>query len=122
VAQWLFDRGQLCGQHGLIAAVISARGRHLDLSNEELEATIHGEIMRIVPNLPLPLSAQTITEKRATFACTPSLKRPTAETGLPGLCLAGDYVAGNYPATLEGAVRSGIAAAGHVLSRLQATA
>jgi squalene-associated FAD-dependent desaturase len=122
VAQWLFDRGQLCGQHGLIAAVISARGRHLDLSNEELEATIHGEIMRIVPNLPLPLSAQTITEKRATFACTPSLKRPAAETGLPGLCLAGDYVAGNYPATLEGAVRSGVAAAGYALSGLQATA
>jgi monoamine oxidase len=32
-------------------------------------------------------------------------------TPLPGLLLAGDYVAGDYPATIEGAVRSGIAAA-----------
>jgi uncharacterized protein with NAD-binding domain and iron-sulfur cluster len=64
-----------------------------------------------VPGLPLPLKVQTITEKRATFACVPNLQRPPTRTGLPGLWLAGDYVAGDYPATLEGAVRSGVAAA-----------
>jgi hypothetical protein len=47
LAQWLFDRGALCGQHGLIAAVISARGRHLDLPTAELEQRIHEEIARI---------------------------------------------------------------------------
>ena len=111
LAQWLFDRGTLCGQHGLIAAVISAHGRHLDLPPDQLEHGIHGEIARLVPGLPAPLTTQTITEKRATFACVPNLKRPTAATGVPGLWLAGDYVAGDYPATLEGAVRSGVAAA-----------
>lgn len=111
LAQWLFDRGTLCGQHGLIAAVISAQGRHLDLPVTELERRIHMEIARIVPDLPASLSVQTITEKRATFACIPNLQRPLASTGLPGLWLAGDYVAGDYPATLEGAVRSGVAAA-----------
>ncbi len=110
-AQWLFDRGALCGQHGLIAAVISARGRHLDLPAEELELAIHGELLRIVPNLPLPERTWTITEKRATFACVPNLQRPPAQTELPGLWLAGDYVAGDYPATIEGAVRSGVNAA-----------
>ena len=116
LAQWLFDRGTLCGQHGLIAAVISARGRHLDLPPAELERGIHAEIARIVPGLPQPLRVQTITEKRATFACVPDLQRPQARTEMPGLWLAGDYVAGDYPATLEGAVRSGIAAARAVLA------
>ena len=116
LAQWLFDRGQLCGQRGLIAAVISARGRHLDLPTAELEGGIHEEIARLVPHLPAPLAVQTITEKRATFACVPNLQRPPARTGLPGLWLAGDYVAGDYPATLEGAVRSGVAAARSALS------
>jgi len=111
LAQWLFDRGALCGQHGLIAAVISARGRHLALPVAELERGIHAEIARVVPGLPAPLAVQTITEKRATFACVPNLQRPASASGLSGLWLAGDYVASDYPATLEAAVRSGIAAA-----------
>ena len=116
LAQWLFDRGQLCGQHGLIAAVISARGRHLDLSTQQLERGIHTEIAGLVAGLPAPLAVQTITEKRATFACVPNLHRPRSASGLPGLWLAGDYVAGDYPATIEGAVRSGVAAARKMLS------
>jgi squalene-associated FAD-dependent desaturase len=116
LAQWLFDRGRLCGQEGVIAAVISARGRHTELATAELEQGIHAEIARVVPNLPAPESVQTITEKRATFACLPSLQRPPPATGLPGLWLAGDYVAGEYPATLEGAVRSGVAAARQILA------
>lgn len=116
LAQWLFDRGALCGQDGLIAAVISARGRHLELPLPELERGIHREIARLVPELPAPLQVQTITEKRATFACVPNLQRPPAASGLPGLWLAGDYVAGDYPATLEGAVRSGVAAARAMLA------
>lgn len=116
LAQWLFDRGQLCGQHGLIAAVISAHGRHLELPTMQLERGIHAEIARIVPGLPEPLRVQTITEKRATFACVPGLARPQARTTLPGIWLAGDYVAGDYPATLEGAVRSGVHAARQILA------
>ena len=49
-------------------------------------------------------------ERRATFACSPGLQRPAMAIA-PGLLAAGDYVAGPYPATLEGAVRSGLAAA-----------
>ncbi len=49
-------------------------------------------------------------ERRATFACTPGLQRPAMAIAT-GLLAAGDYVAGPYPATLEGAVRSGLAAA-----------
>ena len=53
---------------------------------------------------------QTVVEKRATFACTPGLARPGRHV-LPDLMACGDYVQGPYPATLEGAVRSGLAAA-----------
>ena len=73
--------------------------------------TRRGEISTMVANLPAPLWSQVITEKRATFACLPGLTRPAAETALPGLLLAGDYIASDYPATLESAVRSGVHAA-----------
>jgi predicted NAD/FAD-dependent oxidoreductase len=56
---------------------------------------------------------QTVIERRATFACTPGLQRPGLQV-VPGqtrLLACGDYVAGPYPATLEGAVRSGLHAA-----------
>jgi predicted NAD/FAD-dependent oxidoreductase len=61
--------------------------------------------------LGLSLQAvKTVVEKRATFACTPDLQRPPAQV-LAGMVACGDYVAGPYPATLEGAVRSGVSAA-----------
>jgi uncharacterized protein with NAD-binding domain and iron-sulfur cluster len=55
--------------------------------------------------------SKTITEKRATFVCSPNLKRPPNATAHPGLWLAGDYTESEYPATIEGAVRSGLQAA-----------
>jgi squalene-associated FAD-dependent desaturase len=110
-AQWLFDRGQSHGQPGLIAAVISASRRHREIEPQALADEIHAEVARIVPNLPAPRWSRVITEKRATFACTPAVPRPLTLTALPGLLLAGDYVAGDYPATIEGAVRSGTQAA-----------
>lgn len=124
VAQWLFDRGQLGGPTGLMAAVISARGRHLDLPNRALEAQIHQEIAKLIPAGLTPRHAHTIIEKRATFSCTPGLPRPAADTGLPGLWLAGDYVTSgdvtqDYPATLEGAVRSGVRVAERILAAIR---
>lgn len=119
-AQWLFDRGALCGQPGLIAAVISARGQYEELGHEALAQRIHEEVGRIVAKLPSPAWTRVIVEKRATFACTPAMRRPPAATSLPGLFLAGDYVAGDYPATIEGAVRSGVAAARLILGETPA--
>ena len=53
---------------------------------------------------------QTVVEKRATFACVPGLVRPPMAVA-PRMWACGDYVEGPYPATLEGAVRSGLAVA-----------
>lgn len=116
-AQWLFDRGRIYGQPGLIAAVISARGQHEAKDADALAMAIHREIGAIVPGLPEPRWHRVIAEKRATFACTPGVSRPPTFTPLPGLLLAGDYVASDLPATLEGAMRSGVAAARSVLDQ-----
>jgi squalene-associated FAD-dependent desaturase len=113
--QWMFDRGALCGQHGLLAVVISGAGPWQELGHDTLAETIHQEISALLPGLPAPGKTWVIEEKRATFACTPGLVRPPTATDLPNVWLAGDYVAGDYPATLEGAVRSGISAAQSIL-------
>jgi len=111
ILQWVFDRGRLGGPKGLLAAVISASGAHEQLKKEELTARIGIELTAALGELPSPQWSQVITEKRATFSCAPSLARPEMFTAIPGLVLAGDYVASEYPGTLEAAVRSGVAAA-----------
>ncbi len=107
-AQWLFDRGQLGAEPGLLAAVVSAARPYLGMPREELAARVHGEVESVLGGLAAPRWQMVITEKRATFACVPGLQRPAAITPLRRLFLAGDYVASAYPATLESAVRSGV--------------
>lgn len=107
-SQWLFDKGQINGQHGLIAAVISAEGIHQDLSQDELARKVIAELSIEFGIAERPEWFKVIAEKRATFCCLPNLDRPQQSTPLPRLMLAGDYTAGDYPATLEGAVMSGI--------------
>lgn len=116
ICQWVFDRGQLSGQLGLLAVVISAAGSHEELLQQELAGRIHAELKAALPGLPEPLWTKIIGEKRATFSCRPALVRPAAATPVRGLYLAGDYTAGNYPGTLEAAVRSGIAAARSIIT------
>lgn len=113
-AQWLFDREAICGQRGLIGAVISASEDHVGEAQDALAQRVVADIEKHFGPLP-PLQWQrVIAEKRATFSCTPGLARPATVTDCPGLLLAGDYVAGDYPATIEGAVRSGVTAAGMI--------
>jgi len=109
-AQFVFDRGQLAGadQAGLLAFVISASAGEREALQAQVVAQAQAQLGLQVEPL------QTIVEKRATFACTPGLMRPAMAIA-PGLHAAGDHVAGPYPATLEGAVRSGWAAAGQLL-------
>jgi len=108
VSQWLFDKGAIAGQHGLLAAVISAEGVHQALSQNELAQQVIEELREEFDITATPRWFKVIAEKRATFCCTPDLQRPAPQTALPGLLLAGDYTAGDYPATLEGAVQSGV--------------
>ncbi|WP_289509316.1 hydroxysqualene dehydroxylase HpnE [Hydrogenophaga sp. 2FB] len=108
-AQFVFDRGQLQPQdpaaQGLLAFVVSASSD----DREDLQARVLQQAARQL-GLDTLQPVQTVVEKRATFACTPGVVRPVQHIA-PGLWAAGDYVQGPYPATLEGAVRSGLSAA-----------
>jgi hydroxysqualene dehydroxylase len=111
-AQFVFDLGQLGGPEGLLAFVVSgaapwvAQGADITTAATlaQAQTSLHASLKS-----PLKL-VKHLTEKRATFRCTPALMRPAGAIE-PGLYAAGDYVDGPYPASLEGAVRSGLEAA-----------
>jgi len=107
-SQWLFDKGQIAAQHGLLAAVISAEGIHQELSQDELAEKVIAELRDEFGIVARPVWFKVIAEKRATFCCSPNLDRPTQRTAIPNLLMAGDFTDGDYPATLEGAVLSGL--------------
>lgn len=112
--QFVFDRGHLdAEQAGLLAVVVSASSEAIAGGHEALSAAVAAQLAEVFQRQELvaPLWSKVISEKRATFACTPGLQRPSNDTGVAGLVLAGDYTAGDYPATLESAVRSGQQAA-----------
>lgn len=116
--QYVFDRGQLAltpaaSQAGLLAVVVSSAGNAIAEGSTALTAGIVRQLVRAFGNeaLATPLWSKIITEKRATFSCVPDLNRPSQVTQLNGVFLAGDYTISDYPATLESAVRSGMAAA-----------
>lgn len=104
-AQFVFDRGQLGGPQGLMAFVISDSAS----DRETLQAQVLAQAQAQLGWHGL-VALRTVIDKRATFACLPQLQRPGMELG-HGLWACGDHVDGPYPATIEGAVRSGLQAA-----------
>ena len=111
-AQFAFDKGRLSGKpdmQGMVALVVS----DCTLERDAVTAAV---LRQAQQQLGLNLEwLTTVVEKRATFACTPGLQRPPMEVA-KGVWACGDHVAGPYPATLEGAVRSGYAAAQALMS------
>ena len=123
--QFVFDRGQLDHkQAGLLAVVISASGAATESGAQALEQSVAQQLANDLqmPELATPLWGKAITEKRATFACVPDLQRPPHATAHRGLWLAGDYTESEYPATIEGAVRSGMKVAAAIRAKARAEA
>lgn len=121
LGQWVVDRGACGGLPGLLSFVLSAHGAWEQYDNAALACILHAELEHLLQEkLPQARWHQVIRERRATFSCRPQLFRPDCQTAIAGLWLAGDYVCADYPATLEGAVRSGIQAARCALAACRA--
>lgn len=113
--QWVFDKRDARGKAGgAVSLVSSGAAPVLAKSNEELIALAHEELTQALPasREAQVLSATVVREPRATFSLAPGQPpRPRTEAPVPGLFLAGDWTDTGLPATIEGAVRSGHAAA-----------
>lgn len=112
-AQFAFDLGQLGHAPGLFAFVISGAAPWVARGLADAGAATLAQAQRQIEWASPPVIERVLAEKRATFACTPGLQRPPAAIAAR-LWAAGDYIVGPYPATLEGAVRAGWAAAASV--------
>jgi hypothetical protein len=102
-----------------ISVTVSGADAIVDRDREDLARLLWDDVCRALRiDAALP-PWQVVKEKRATFAATPEqdMKRPPAKTQWRNLMLAGDWTDTGLPATLEGAVRSGEAAAALALRR-----
>jgi monoamine oxidase len=108
-AQFAFDLKAMGHASGGFAFVISAADEFSSLDRDELAQLVLQQTQDQFPPRTWPQTPQIeaiLTEHRATFRCEPGLSRPSAQVA-GNLWAAGDYIEGPYPATLEGAVRSG---------------
>jgi squalene-associated FAD-dependent desaturase len=115
--QWAFDRtegsGASSGQY--LAVSLSAAGRQIDERAADVRAEVLPALAGVLPAArdAKVLDSWVTRERTATFRAVPGTAalRPPARTDVPGVVLAGAYTATGWPATMEGAVRSGHSAA-----------
>jgi squalene-associated FAD-dependent desaturase len=121
LGQWVFNRGEVSPGEQYLQVVVSASRQFRALGHEEVQRRIVSEIAQLFPAaVPSALRrARVVTEHEATFSAVPGVDnwRPAQTTPLPNLLLAGDWTATGWPATMEGAVRSGYLAAEAILKR-----
>jgi uncharacterized protein with NAD-binding domain and iron-sulfur cluster len=119
--EWVFDKGRLFGRRGApqhLAFIVSAAYRSAPKKNAELVGAAEAALRRYFPAMAEAKIERTLVlrEPDATFASTPETEvlRPGPGTDVPGFVLAGDWTDTGLPATIEGAVRSGLRAAERV--------
>jgi squalene-associated FAD-dependent desaturase len=114
VGQWLFNRGQVNEREYYLQVVVSAARQFRGLGHEEIERRIVGELGKLFPvaSSASLLRARVVTEHGATFSAVPGVDQWRPGQASPiNLYLAGDWTLTGWPATMEGAVRSGYLAA-----------
>ncbi|QDT38953.1 hydroxysqualene dehydroxylase HpnE [Stratiformator vulcanicus] len=129
VSQWMFNRTQIASRNGQAAPtdesrfyyqIVISASRDVAGNHDELTRLVVEELSDIWPQVRSAklLVSRVVTERRAVFSVTPGSDRlrPPQRTSVPGLYLAGDWTATGWPATMEGAVRSGYLAAEEILS------
>src|SRR5215472_99450 len=109
--QWMFNKNG--GKY--LQLVVSASRDLTPLSRNEIVDIAIGDLRLYFPRVREAklLKSHVVKEQRATFSAAPETEhlRPSAETAIPNLFLAGDWTRTGWPATMEGAVRSGYLAA-----------
>ncbi len=129
-AQYVFDRTAGAGLDDgrqCLAVSLSAADSYIGTASADLVAHFTGELARLLPGAAAATVTESIVtrERSATFRGVPGTDRlrAGAESGLPGLYLAGAWTDTGWPATMEGAVRSGTdagrLAAGFAAERLR---
>ena len=121
--QWMFHKSRIrrwaANRGSYLELVISASWPELELGRQQILASALEEAEVFFPKIREAqlLKSGVLKEARATFSVTPGLDafRPSQQTGLPGLFLAGDWTQTEWPSTMEGATRSGRLAAGAVV-------
>jgi squalene-associated FAD-dependent desaturase len=119
--QWVFNRGESSPGEHYLQVVVSAARQFRGLGHEEVERRIVTELARLFPAAaPEALRrARVVTEHAATFSAAPGVDRwrPAQQSPIDKLFVAGDWTATGWPATMEGAVRSGYLAAEALMLR-----
>ncbi len=129
LSQWLFNRSDENSSPGENAAcecyhqvVISASQALAGRSKEDILAEVAADLRAVFPAAAAAklLRGRVVTEPEAVFSTAPGCEtlRPTQRTAAPGVFVAGDWTATGWPATMEGAVRSGYLAAEAVCDAL----
>lgn len=121
--QWMFAKSRIrrwdAVRGSYLELVISASWPELEMGREQILSSALQEVELFFPAVKQArlLKSGVLKEARATFSVTPGLDkfRPQQKTEWPGLYLAGDWTATEWPSTMEGAVRSGRLAAGAVV-------
>jgi squalene-associated FAD-dependent desaturase len=121
VGQWVFNRGQSEAGEYYVQVVVSAARQFRGLGHDEVQRRIVAEMASLFPAAqPESLRrARVVTEHAATFSAVPGVDRwrPAQASPIENLLVAGDWTATGWPATMEGAVRSGYLAATALLAR-----
>jgi squalene-associated FAD-dependent desaturase len=127
---WIFNKSALWSGAAERGSPVSPAGQYLQLvisasygllerSRQEIIDLCLGELGEVLPQSREArlVKATVVKETAATFSPAPGVDRwrPAQRTSLPNLFLAGDWTATGWPATMEGAVRSGYLAAEEVL-------
>ncbi|MCA8997913.1 MAG: hydroxysqualene dehydroxylase HpnE [Planctomycetaceae bacterium] len=124
LGHWVFNRGErsLNGQTACLYQVVMSASRNLEgQGSESVIAQVANELRQIWPATKSAtlVHSRMVTERRAVFSATPGIDqwRPPQQTAIPSLQIAGDWTQTGWPATMEGAVRSGYLAAMNILRR-----
>jgi squalene-associated FAD-dependent desaturase len=122
VGHWVFNRGEVAAGEWYLQVVVSAARQFRGLGHDEIERRILVELRKLLPRLQDAklLRARVVTEHAATFSAVPGVDRwrPVQQSPIENLFLAGDWTRTGWPATMEGAVRSGYLAAEALLERV----